>query len=151
MIPEWSSGFPYSLQFKSVFCNKEFMIWATVSTWSCFFWLYRASPSLAAKNIISLILVLTIGWCPCVASSLVLWKKGICYDYASSWQNSVSLCPVSSCTPRPVTPGICFLPTFAFQSPMMKRTCFFGVTSRRSCRSSKNCSTSASSALVVGA
>ena len=29
------------------------MIWATVSSRSCFCWLYRASPSLAAKNIIS--------------------------------------------------------------------------------------------------
>ena len=28
------------------------MIWATVSSLSCFCWLYRASPSLAAKNII---------------------------------------------------------------------------------------------------
>ena len=26
MEPEWSSGFPYSLQFKSEFGNKEFMI-----------------------------------------------------------------------------------------------------------------------------
>ena len=33
------------------------MVWATVSSWSCFCWLYRASPSLAAKNIISLISV----------------------------------------------------------------------------------------------
>ena len=47
------------------------MIWATVSSWSCFCWRYRASPSLAAKNIISLISVLTIRWCPCVESSLV--------------------------------------------------------------------------------
>ena len=42
---------------------------------------------------------------------------------AFSWQNSVSLCPASFCTPRPnfsVTPGISWLPTFAFQSPMMK-------------------------------
>ena len=30
------------------------MIWATVSSWSCFRWLYRTSPSLAAKNIINL-------------------------------------------------------------------------------------------------
>ena len=36
------------------------MIWATVSSWSCFCWLYRASPSLAAKNIINLTSVLTI-------------------------------------------------------------------------------------------
>ena len=28
------------------------MIWATVSSWSCFCWLYRASPSLTANNII---------------------------------------------------------------------------------------------------
>ena len=33
-----SSGFPYFLQFKSEFCNKEFMIQATVSSPSCFCW-----------------------------------------------------------------------------------------------------------------
>ena len=32
----WSSGFPYFLQFKSEFCNKEFMIWATISSLSRF-------------------------------------------------------------------------------------------------------------------
>ena len=47
---------------------------------SCFCWLYRASPSLAAKNIISLISVLTIWWCSCVESSLVLLEEGVCYD-----------------------------------------------------------------------
>ena len=77
---ELSSGFPYCLQFKSEFGNKEFMIWATVSSWSCFCRLYRAPPSLAAKNRISLILVLTIWWCPCVESSLVLLEEGVCYD-----------------------------------------------------------------------
>ena len=41
---EWSSGFSYFLQFKSEFGNKEFMIWATVSSGLVFFWLYRASP-----------------------------------------------------------------------------------------------------------
>ena len=56
------------------------MIWSTVSCWSCFCWLYRASPSLAAKNIISLISVLTIWWCPCVECSLVLLEEGVCYD-----------------------------------------------------------------------
>ena len=52
------------------------MIWATVSSWSCFCWLYRASPSLTVKNIINLITVVTIRWCPCVESSLrgcLLW------------------------------------------------------------------------------
>ena len=41
---------------------------------------------------------------------------------------TVSLCPASFCTPKPtlpVTPDISWLPTFAFQSPMMQRTSFF--------------------------
>ena len=49
---------------------------------------------------------------------------------AFCWQNSVSLCPDAFFTPRPnlpVTPGISWLPTFAFQSPMMRRTFFGGV------------------------
>ena len=106
----WSSGFPYFLQLKSEFGNKEFMIWATVSSWSCFCWLCRASPSLAAKNIINLTSVLTIWWCASVESSLVLLEEGIYYDQC--------LCPVLFCTPRPnlpVTPNISWLPTFAFQ------------------------------------
>ena len=81
---EWSHGFPYFLQFKSEFGNKEFMIWAIVSSQSCFCWLYRASPSLAAKNVISLSSVLTILWCPCVESSLELLKESIC----SLWSKS---------------------------------------------------------------
>ena len=56
------------------------MIWATVSSRSCFYWLCRASPSLAAKNIINLISVLTIWWCPYVESSLALLGEGVCYD-----------------------------------------------------------------------
>ena len=53
-----------------------------------------------------------------------------------SWQNSVGLGPASFYSPRqnlPVIPGISWLPTFAFQSPMMKRTSYFSVSSRRSC------------------
>ena len=73
-------GFLHFLQFQSEFGNKEFMIWATVSSWSCFCWLYRASPFLAAKKIINLISVLTIWWCPCVESSLVLLEEGVYYD-----------------------------------------------------------------------
>ena len=58
IIPEWLSSFSCFLQFEPEFCNKKFVIWATVSSLCC--WLYRASPSSAAKNIINLILVLTI-------------------------------------------------------------------------------------------
>ena len=56
-----------------------------------------------------------------------------------SWQNSISICPASFRIPRPnlpVTPGVSWLPTFAFQSPIMKRTSVLGVSSRRSSRSS---------------
>ena len=41
-----------------------------------------------------------------------------------SWQNSISFCPASFCTPRPnlpVTPGVSRLPTFAFQISYKKR------------------------------
>ena len=60
------------------------MIWAIVGSRYCFCWLYRASPSLAAKNIIHLISVLTIWWRPCVKSSLVLLEEGVCYDQCIS-------------------------------------------------------------------
>ena len=136
VIPEWSTGFPYIFQFRPEFGNKEFMSWATVSSRSCFCWLCRASPSSAAKNIINLISVLTIWWCTCVESSLVLLEEGVCYDQCVLLTNSVSFCPASFCTPRPnlpVTLGISWFHTFAFQSSMMKRTSFFGISSRRSC------------------
>ena len=109
------------------------MVWATVSSWSCFCWLYRASSSLAAKNIINLISVLTIWWCPYIESSLVLLEEGVCYDQCIFWQNSISLCPASFRIPKPnlpVTPGVSWLPTFALQSPIMKRTSFLGVSSK---------------------
>ena len=74
--------------------------------------------------------MLTIWWCPCVESSLVLLEEGVCYDQFFSWQNSIRLCPASLRIPRPnlpVTPGVSWLPTFAFQSPIMKRKLFFLV------------------------
>ena len=46
---------------------------------------------------------------------------------AFSWQNSVSLCPASFCTPRPilpVTPSYLLTSNFAVQSPIVKRTSF---------------------------
>ena len=108
-------------------------------TWSCFCWLYRASPSLAAKNIINLILVLTSGDVHVYSHLLCCWKRVFAMTSVFSWQNSISLCPVSFRTPRPnlpIIPGASWLPTFAFQSPIMKRTSFGGVSSKRSCRSS---------------
>ena len=97
-----------------------------------------------------------IWWCPCVESSLVLLEEGVCYDQCVFFAKvlSISLCPASFFTPRPnlpITPGVSWLPTFEFQSPIMKRTSFLGVSCKRSWRSSQNRRTSASSELLVGA
>ena len=51
----------------------------------CFCWLYRASPSLAAKNIINLIFVLTIWWCPCVVSFLPSGRLPISISFSCSF------------------------------------------------------------------
>ena len=70
------------------------MIWATLSSWSCFGWLYRASSSLDAKNIINVICVLTIWWCPCVLLPLhisLALKSEIMFNILSTNAFSLSL------------------------------------------------------------
>ena len=97
------------------------MTWATGSSQSCFCWLYRASTSLAKKNIINLISLLTIWWYPCV---VLYFGRG--YFLWSVHSPVKTLYPASFCTPRPnlsVTLGVSS--TFAFQSPIMKRTSFW--------------------------
>ena len=105
------------------------MIWDTVSSWSCSSWLYRASSSLAAKNIINLISVLTIWWCPCVESSFVLLEEGVCYDQCvllakllafallhSAFQGQICLC------------SRCFLTSyFCIPVPYNEKDIFFWV------------------------
>ena len=117
------------------------MVWATVSSWSCFCWLYRASPSVAAKNIINLILMSTIWWCPCVESSLVLLPEGVCYDQyvplAELYSPFPCFLPYSkakfACYSR------CFLTSYFCDSVSYnEKDIFWGVSSRRSCRSSLN-------------
>ena len=70
---------------------------------------------------------------------LCCWKRVFAMTSGFSWQISIRLCPASFCTPRPnlpVTPGVSWLPTFAFQSPKMKRISFLDASSKRSYRSS---------------
>ena len=60
------------------------------------------------------------------------WTRLKWLSSAFSWQNSISLCPASFRIPRPnlpVTPDVSWLATFAFQSPILKRTSFLGVRS----------------------
>ena len=105
------------------------MIWATVSSHSCFCWLYRASPSWAAKNIINLILVLTIWWCPCVEPSLVLLEEGVCYDQCVLLAKLLAFALLHSVFQGQICllyPVFSWLPTFAFQSPIWKGH-LFGV------------------------
>ena len=75
---EWPSGVLYLLQFKFNFAIRAHDL-SHSHLQVLFFWLYRASPSLPANNVINQILVLTIWWCPCVGSSLVLLEEGVCY------------------------------------------------------------------------
>ena len=141
---ELSSGFPYFLQLKPEFCNNELMIWATVSSRSCFCWLCRVSPSLAAKYIINLISVLTLWWYSCVGWALVLLEEAVFYDQcvflAKLYDQCIFLAlpcfSLYSKAKLACYSGISWLPMFPFQSPMMKRTSIFGGISRRSCRSS---------------
>ena len=66
---------------------------------------------------------------PMCSLLLCCWKRVLAMTNAFSWQNSISHCPASFCTPRPnlpVTRGISWLPNFALPFPIMKRTYFWG-------------------------
>ena len=103
------------------FCNKEFMIW--VSLLPVLFLLTVESFSIFGckecnhSNICIEHLVMSM----CRVLSCC-WKRMCAVTSVFSWQNSISHCPASFCTPRPnlcVTPGSSWLPTFAFRSPIM--------------------------------
>ena len=72
---------------------------------------------------------------------------------AFSWQNSMSLsCFIPHSKAKFACYSRCFLTSyFCVPFPIMKRTSFLGVSSKRSYRSSQSCSTSASSPLLVRA
>ena len=75
----------------------------------------------------------------CRVFSCVVERGCLLWPVHSLGKTLISLYPASFRTPRPnlpVTPGVSWLPTFAFQSPIMKRTSSLGFSSKRSCRSS---------------
>ena len=70
------------------------MIWDMVSSRSCFLWLYRASPSLAAKNIINIISVLTIWWCSCAVISCVVGRGCLLWPAYSHDKTLLAFAPL---------------------------------------------------------
>ena len=128
------------------------MIRAIVSSRSCFCWLYRAFPSLAAKNIIHLVSVLTVWWWPCGESSLGCLEKG----------GPICETPLALALHHFVLQGqscllfLVFLNFFLLHfNPLWSKgqlfVYLFGISSTRCCRSLQTHSISASLASVVGA
>ena len=103
--------------------------WSEPQSASClvFYWWYRAFPSLTTNNIINLISVLTIWWCPCVVISWVV-GKGCLLRPVCSLDNTLLAFSLLHFALQGQT---CLL--LSWQSPMMKRTSFFGASSRRWC------------------
>ena len=136
----------------SEFCNKKFLICARVSTVRfCFCWLYRTfifgckEYNESKFNIDDLVMSMYRVISCVVGRECLLWPVcSVCITLLAFALLHFVPKGKFACYSR-------YLLTFAFQFPMMKRTSFWSVSSRRSCRSSKNYSTSAFSALLVGA
>ena len=111
-------------------------MWAIVSSRSWFCWLYRASSSLATKDIIHLTSVLTVWWCPCIESSSYFVGRGCLPWPVCSLDKTLLPLPCFILYSRAKLACSCsylLLSTFGFQSPMMEKTSSFDVGSRRSC------------------
>ena len=126
--------FPTFFYLKPEFGNKEFMIWDTVSSQDCIELLHLWLQIISSIDfrVDHLIMSMCRAFSCVVGSWCLLWP-------VHSLGKTASLCPASFCIPRPnlsVTPGISWLPIFAFQFPLMKMTSFFVVSSRKSYRSS---------------
>jgi len=104
------------------FCNKEIMIWVsllpvlfllTVESFSIFGCKECNQSDICIEH-----LVMSM----CRVLSCVVGREWVVVTSVFSWQNSVSHCSASFCTPRPnlsFAPGSFWLPTFAFRSPIM--------------------------------
>ena len=130
---------------------------STVTSMSCFCWLYRAYPSLAEKNVISLISVLTIWWYSYVELYFALLEKVACCQAREQCVLLTKLCYPLPCfilySKAKLACYSGYLLTSYFYIPIShdEKGIFFGVSSRRCCMSSYNLSTLASLALMVGA
>ena len=149
--------FPHFLQFKSEFGNKEFMIWATVCSRSCFCWLYGDSPSLAAKKYNQFdfsIDHLVMSMCRIISCffgrGCFLWPVNSLGRTLLAYAMLHSLLQGQTCLLLQVSLDFLLLHSSPlwWKAHLLLFVCF---SSRRSCRSSQNRSTSASSALLIRA
>ena len=111
------------------------MIWARVSSWSFSFFFFFFFPDGIELLLYWLQRIWSVwfqywpsGEVHVSSRLLCCWERVFAMTSAFSWQYSFSLFPASFCTPRPnlpVTQSVSWLPTFAFQSPIMKRTSFW--------------------------
>ena len=122
-----------------VFGNKEFIIWATVSSWSPFWWLYRASLSSAAKNIINPIFTIDhLVMSMCRVVSFVVVRGLLLWPAHSLCRTLLSLALLhfvlqgQTCLSHQVSLNFLLL----HSSSLRWKGHLFGVSSKKSCRSS---------------
>ena len=131
----------------------EFMIWAIVGYQSCFCWLYRASPSSDAKNIISHFGIDHLVMSMYRVVSCVVGRGRLLRPVCSLGKTLLTLALLHFVFQGKIYLLLQVSPNSYFCIPVPYDAkdiffFFFGVSVRRSCRSSQNCS--ASSVLVVG-
>ena len=108
------------------------MIWATVSSWSCF-WDFSILGCKEYNQFVFSVDHLVMSMY--TVFSHIVGKGCLIWPVRSLGKTLLPFALLLQGQILPVTPGISWLLTFAFQSPIMKRTSFGGVSSRRSCRS----------------
>ena len=122
--------FPTFFNLSLNFSYKEFMIWAIVSSQSCFYWLESVfifgckEYNQSDFSVDHLVMSMCRFFSCVVGRGCLLWpvhylgKTLLVFALLHSvFQGQICL-----------TPGVCWLPTFAFQSLIMKRTSFWGVS-----------------------
>ena len=107
----------------------ELIIWTTVRSMSCFCLLYRASPSLAAKNIINLISLLTtfMSICrvvSCVVKRMLLWPVHSLGKILLAFTLLHFILQDKLCSLLQISLDFLLL---HFNPPRLKGTSFFGV------------------------
>ena len=144
-MPEWPSGFLFFLQTNPEFCYRKVIIWSTISSRSYFYWLYRASLSLAAKKynqsdfgidhpVMSMCKV--VSWV--VGKGFLLWV--MCSLEKTLLANALvhSVLQGQACLLFWVSFDFLILHSYHL---WWKRHCFFGASSKRCFKSSQNQST----------